>query len=82
MSLPYARIVIAGIAGTIAMTVVGLYVAPMILVMPMMGMPLFSGSVMIALASMLGHVIYGIVVAMIMATATATRTVNSSRVVA
>lgn len=33
-----------------------------IIVMPMMGMPLFSGSVPMALGSLIGHLIYGAVV--------------------
>lgn len=33
-----------------------------VVVMPMMGMPLFSGSAMVAGGSMLGHVVYGAVV--------------------
>lgn len=127
MSLNYTRIIIAGIAGTIAMTVVAVFGAPMmglapmnpatmlaeamggmvalgwighfmigilfafgyvlaspylpgpgaargaiyaiapwllaqIAGMPMMGMPIFSGSVMVAMASLIAHVIYGLVV--------------------
>ena len=127
MSLPYPKVLLAGIAGTAAMTIVGLFVAPMmglapmnpatmlagamggsmvlgwmahvmigvvlavgyalvaarlpgpaaargaifalapwlmaqVLVLPMMGMPLFAGSAMVAVGSLVGHVVYGIVV--------------------
>lgn len=33
-----------------------------LIVMPMMGMPVFSGSVMMAMGSLIGHLIYGAVV--------------------
>jgi hypothetical protein len=33
-----------------------------VLVMPMMGMPLFSGSVPLAMGSLIGHLIYGAVI--------------------
>ena len=33
-----------------------------LLVMPMMGLPLFSGSLPLALGSLIGHVIYGLVI--------------------
>ncbi len=33
-----------------------------IVVIPMMGMPLFSGSVAIAMGSLVGHLVYGVVV--------------------
>ncbi len=32
-----------------------------LLVMPMMGMPLFSGSVSMAMGSLVGHIVYGVV---------------------
>ncbi len=56
MSIRTARAVLAGIGGTIAMTAVGVWVAPM------MGMPLFSGSMALAGGSLLGHLVYGAVV--------------------
>ena len=127
MRLDYARVIGAGVAGTLAMTAVGLWVAPMmgmapmnpadmlagamggkivlgwmghlligivlavgyalvasrlpgpppargalfavapwlmaqLVMMPMMGMPLFSGSVMLAMGSLVGHLIYGAVI--------------------
>lgn len=127
MKIDYGRAVVAGIAGTVVMTVVGAWIAPMmgmppmnpaemlagamggllvlgwiahfmigtvlaliyaavapalpgppaargalyaiapflvaqIVVMPMMGMPLFSGSVVMAMGSLVGHLIYGAVV--------------------
>ena len=135
MSLNYTKIIMAGIAGTIAMTIVGVFGAPMmglapmnpatmlagamggmvalgwlahfmigivlafgyvlaapylpgpgavrgaiyaiapwliaqLVMMPMMGMPIFSGSVMIAMASLIGHVIYGLVVGAILGVST------------
>jgi uncharacterized membrane protein YagU involved in acid resistance len=33
-----------------------------LVVMPMMGMPLFSGSMMVAMGSLIGHLVYGVVV--------------------
>jgi hypothetical protein len=33
-----------------------------IVVMPMMGMPLFSGSAVMAMGSLVGHLVYGAVV--------------------
>jgi uncharacterized membrane protein YagU involved in acid resistance len=127
MNISFARAVVAGIVGTAVMTVVGLWIAPMmgmppmnpaemlagamgglvalgwiahfmigsilaviyalvapalpgappvrgalygiapflvaqIVVMPMMGMPLFSGSMVVAMGSLIGHLIYGAVV--------------------
>ncbi len=127
MSMNVAKVVIAGVAGTAAMTVVGLWGAPLmglapmnpaqmlagamggmiaagwaahfmigillafgyafvssripgtpalrgaiysiapwlvaqLAVMPMMGMPVFSGSMMLAMGSLIGHLVYGAVV--------------------
>jgi uncharacterized membrane protein YagU involved in acid resistance len=127
MNIDIGRAVFAGVLGTAVMTVIGLYVAPMmgipamnpatmlagamggllwlgwiahfmigvvlaaayaiaapalpgpapvrgaifalapfllaqIVVMPMMGMPLFSGSVSMAMGSLIGHLVYGAVV--------------------
>ena len=127
MNINFGRAVIAGVVGTVVMTMVGLYMAPMmgipamnpaamlagamggnmalgwaghfmigitlavayavvgrhlpgptfakgalfglapyvmaqIIVMPMMGMPIFSGSVSMAMGSLIGHLIYGAVV--------------------
>ncbi|NOT09647.1 MAG: hypothetical protein HOP28_15755 [Gemmatimonadales bacterium] len=127
MSMDYRKIVLAGVAGTAAMTMVGVWGAPMmglapmnpanmlagamggslaagwalhlmigivlalgyamvaarlagpavlrgavfavapwlmaqVVVMPMMGMPLFSGSVMAAMGSLIGHLVYGAVI--------------------
>ena len=124
MSLDYKRIVLAGVIGTAAMTMVGLWGAPMmglapmnpavmlagamggmiaagwaahlmigitlaigyalvsaylpgppvvrgalfavapwlmaqLIVIPMMGMPIFSGSMMAAMGSLIGHLVYG-----------------------
>lgn len=126
MSLDFKKIVLAGIGGTAAMTMVGLWGAPMmglapmnpadmlagamggmlalgwaahfmiglvlamgyalvakflpgpaiargalyslapwlmaqLMVMPMMGMPMFSGSLMMAMGSLIGHLVYGAV---------------------
>ncbi len=38
------------------------YLMAQLLVMPMMGMPLFSGSLSLAMGSLVGHLIYGAVV--------------------
>jgi len=38
------------------------FLVAQIMVMPMMGMPLFSGSVALAMGSLIGHLIYGAVV--------------------
>ena len=43
----------AGVIGTIVMTAVGLWIAPL------MGMPLFSGFGVMALGSLVGHLVYG-----------------------
>lgn len=125
MQPPFSRVLVAGLLGTLAMTVVGLYIAPImgmpamnpadmlaaqmggnallgwlghlmiglilaggysalflrrlpgapavrgalfsllpwlmaqVLVMPMMGMPLFSGSASMATGSLVGHLVYG-----------------------
>ncbi len=124
MNVNFGKAVLAGIVGTIAMTLVGLYVAPImgmpamnpaamlagpmggsmalgwvghfmigiilaviyaavagnlpgsgalrgaiygiapwlmaqLIVMPMMGMPVFSGSMMMAMGSLIGHLVYG-----------------------
>lgn len=56
MSLNVKKTIVAGIAGTGVMTVVSTVVAPM------MGMPFFSGSMMMAGGSPVGHLIYGSVV--------------------
>ena len=144
MSLNYTKIIIAGIAGTIAMTVVGLFGAPMmglapmnpaamlagamggmvalgwiahfmigvvfafgyvlaspylpgpgaargaiyaiapwlmaqVAVMPMMGMPIFSGSVMVAMASLIGHIVYGLVVGAILGVSPSVPALGSAR---
>ncbi len=50
------RAVLAGMAGTAVMTAVGLWMAPM------MGMPVFSGSMEMAMGSLIGHLVYGAVV--------------------
>jgi uncharacterized membrane protein YagU involved in acid resistance len=127
MNINFGRVVVAGIIGTAAMTVVGIWVAPLmgmprmnpaemlagamggslalgwiahfmigiilaagyavaapfisapavlagaiyalapflmaqLLVMPMMGMPVFSGSMTMAMGSLIGHLVYGAVV--------------------
>ena len=128
MRLNYGRVITAGVIGTLAMTAVGVWIAPMmgmpamnpadmlagkmggmailgwvghlmigmilaliyaavaesrlpgppvargaifslapwlmaqLMVMPMMGMPLFSGSMTMAVGSLVGHLIYGAVV--------------------
>ncbi len=56
LNIRIGRAVAAGLIGTAAMTVVGLWVAPL------MGMPLFSGSVVIAMGSLVGHMVYGAIV--------------------
>jgi hypothetical protein len=47
---------VAGVAGTAVMTVVSVHVAPM------MGMPIFSGSMVMAGGCLIGHLIYGAIV--------------------
>lgn len=37
------------------------FLVAQIVVMPMMGMPLFSGSAMLAMGSLIGHIVYGAV---------------------
>jgi uncharacterized membrane protein (DUF485 family) len=44
-----------------------------LLVMPMMGMPLFSGSATMAMGSLVGHMVYGAVLGGIYGEARATR---------
>lgn len=130
MNIDVKRVVVAGVAGTVVMTAVGLWMAPMmgiprmnpaamlagamggvailgwlahfmigvilagiyalvapmlagppavrgalygiapffvaqIVVVPMMGMPLFSGSMVMAMGSLIGHLVYGAVVGQI-----------------
>jgi uncharacterized membrane protein YagU involved in acid resistance len=38
------------------------WLAAQLMVMPMMGMPLFSGSMVMAMGSLLGHLVYGAIV--------------------
>ena len=144
MSTNYMRVIMAGIAGTIAMTIVGVFGAPMmglapmnpatmlagvmggmvvlgwlvhfmigvmlafgyvfaapylpgpgvargaiysiapwliaqVVMMPMMGMPIFSGSVMIAMASLFGHIVYGLVVGGMLGVSTSAQAFGSVR---
>ncbi|MDR0788333.1 MAG: DUF1440 domain-containing protein [Gemmatimonadota bacterium] len=139
MGIQFGRAAVAGVIGTIAMTAVGLWVAPMmgmpamnpaemlagamggnlvagwaahfmigivlaeifalvagtlpgaaavrgalygiapfllaeIVVMPMMGMPLFSGSMVMAMGSLIGHLIYGAAVGAVYGTGEAAAT--------
>ena len=48
-------------------------------VMPMMGMPIFSGSVMVAMGSLIGHVVYGLVVGAILGDSPSLRPAEQSR---
>jgi uncharacterized membrane protein YagU involved in acid resistance len=41
------------------------FLAAQVLVMPMMGMPVFSGSTAMALGSLVGHVVYGAVLGLV-----------------
>ena len=50
-----------------------------LLVMPMMGMPMFSGSMMMAAGSLLGHLLYGATVGGIVGSTSASSTLASSR---
>lgn len=59
MEINFGRAAVAGVVGTIVMTVVGLYMAPM------MGMPLFSGDATMAMGSLVGHLVYGALVGVI-----------------
>lgn len=56
MNINVKRAVFAGVVGTAVMTMIGLWMAPM------MGMPVFSGSASLAMGSLVGHLIYGAVV--------------------
>jgi hypothetical protein len=56
MNINIGRTILGGILGTVAMTAIGLWVAPM------MGMPIFSGSAAMAMGSLVGHLVYGGVV--------------------
>jgi len=47
------------------------YLMAQTIVMPMMGMPLFSGSVAMAMGSLIGHLVYGMVIGGIYGEATA-----------
>lgn len=47
------------------------YLMAQTMVMPMMGMPLFSGSVAMAMGSLIGHLVYGMVIGGIYGEATA-----------
>ena len=44
-----------------AIYAVGPFLMAQLLVMPMMGMPLFSGSAAMAMGSLVGHIVYGVV---------------------
>ncbi len=144
MSLPIPKIMLAGVAGTAVMTMVGLFVAPMmglapmnpatmlasvmggstalgwmahlmigvilafgyalvasrlpgpavvrgaiyaiapwlmaqLMVMPMMGMGFFSGSAMVAMGSLIGHMMYGAVVGSILGAEVASPVVPAMR---
>jgi uncharacterized membrane protein YagU involved in acid resistance len=41
------------------------FLAAQIMVMPMMGMPIFSGSAVMAMGSLLGHLVYGAVLGLV-----------------
>lgn len=51
------------------------YLLAQIVVIPMMGMPVFSGSIELAMGSLIGHLVYGAVVGGVYGTVTATRPV-------
>jgi uncharacterized membrane protein YagU involved in acid resistance len=64
---------------------IGPFLVAQIVVMPMMGMPLFSGSVSMAMGSLLGHLIYGAVLGAIYGVPTAASSpasINASRALA
>lgn len=50
-----------------------------IVVMPMMGMPLFSGSIVMAMGSLIGHLVYGAVVGAVYGSVPARRPVSPGR---
>lgn len=64
----YTKIITAGIAGTIAMTIVGLFGAPMMGLAPMNPASMLAGAMggMVAMGSLIGHVVYGLVVGAIL----------------
>lgn len=53
MRINPGKAVLAGLVGTLVMTAIGVWVAPM------MGMPVFSGSLVMAMGSLVGHLVYG-----------------------
>ena len=84
MKIDFVRAIAGGVFGAVAMTVVGVYVAPMRGLAPMnpanmlagqmgqnrmlgwrghfmIGMPLFSGDAMMAMGSLIGHMVFGAV---------------------
>jgi len=63
--LPGAHFVRGALYGTAP------FLLAQLMVMPMMGMPLFSGSVTMAMASLFGHLVYGAVVGALYASSAA-----------
>ena len=69
MEIDTGKAITGGILGTAVMTAVGIRVAPLMgippmdpAVMPMVGMPLFSGSAAMVAGSLIGHLVYGAVI--------------------
>ncbi|MGD9524830.1 MAG: DUF6789 family protein [Gemmatimonadales bacterium] len=66
LAVAYAALFAARLPGPPALrgAVYGLipFLMAQLIVMPMMGMPLFSGSVPMAMGSLIGHLVYGMVV--------------------
>ena len=50
-----------------------------LIVMPMMGMPVFSGSIQMAVGSLIGHLVYGAVIGAVIGTAVARPVVQGAR---
>jgi uncharacterized membrane protein YagU involved in acid resistance len=62
-----------------ALFAVAPWLVAQLMVMPMMGMPVFSGSVMAAMGSLIGHLVYGAVIGTVIGTGIPSTVAGSSR---
>ncbi|MEO6211325.1 MAG: DUF6789 family protein [Gemmatimonadaceae bacterium] len=66
LAVVYARFVASRLSGPPAIRGALFSIAPwlfaQLVMMPMMGMPVFSGAVSLAMGSLIGHIVYGLIV--------------------
>lgn len=66
LAVVYARFVASRLSGPPAIRGALFAIAPWLftelVMMPMMGMPVFSGAVSLAMGSLIGHIVYGLIV--------------------